>query len=449
MSFQISVPVRDSEMTDEIKENDGMNDEQDGSNNNTATNSIGYDELGYLDGEEGALMNNNTMRRRASLSTSSNSGSGNNGNNSNTGNNPSSNAASIDAMQQRQFNKAARRASRLSISMDLAAAQMYTNMPPTGGLMSSTTSALSRTTLKNAAKLSTEERNAISTLFRYFRTHPHDLLVLSSKLHTFQDSLSFAFIVVQRLFNPLSTDQNAIEALLKAAFQLRVDADPAAHAGAAYMSSHGHHIERVPFFAHESRVIQSFDDFSQILHQKLMFSHQKYAQQHNQGSVSTTNATLNKISICLLYELYCQPDIISFLEGLVPRLSTESLSPTSGVADICSNVVEPICSRLYDATERNTVPPLLKVILRAIHRHSDNVIHAEDFMSIILTPYVCNSLVDSQMQRGLGMDPASQHIVHRIRDLLFACFDHSLGKKLHLSLSDSAALSRSRWFISR
>lgn len=155
------------------------------------------------------------------------------------------------------------------------------------------------------------------------------------------------------------------------------------------------------------------------------------------------------MTLCLLYELYGRPEIIAFLEALVPRVTTESLSPDSGVADICSKIVEPICTHLYEATERQQVPVLLKVILRAIHRHHHHALHAEDYLSIILTPYVCNALVDNHVQRGLHMDPASQHIVNRVRDLLFACFDPHVGKKLQLSLSDSAALSRSRWFIAR
>jgi hypothetical protein len=259
--------------------------------------------------------------------------------------------------------------------------------------------------------------------------------------------LSFSFIIVNRLFSPLSTDQNAVESLLKAAFLLRNDKVIATHTGAQFTQSH--FIERVPFFSHEGRVLQSFDDFSQNLHQKLLFSHQKYAQNQNQYMQASSSSVLSNMSICLLYELYCRPEIIAFLEGLVPRLSTEALSADSGVADICSKIVEPICARLHSATEQNSVPFLLKIILRAIHCHSNNLIHSEDFLSIILTPYVCNSLIDNQFQHGLGMDSTSQHIVNRVHDLLFACFDQSLGRKLQLSLSDSAALSRSRWFIAR
>jgi hypothetical protein len=257
--------------------------------------------------------------------------------------------------------------------------------------------------------------------------------------------LSFSFIIAHRLYSPLSTDQNSIEGLLKESFQLRNDKGMSINTGVQLTQSL--HLERVPFFSNESRVLQSFDEFSQNLHQKLLFSHQKYAQNHNQ--YSSSSAVLSNMSICLLYELYCRPEIIAFLESLVPRLSTEALSVDSGVADICSKIVEPICARLHLATEQNSVPFLLKIILHAIQCHSNNLIHSEDFLSIILTPYVCNSLIDNQIQRGLGMDSASQHIVNRVHDLLFACFDQSLGRKLQLSLSDSAALSRSRWFIAR
>lgn len=260
-------------------------------------------------------------------------------------------------------------------------------------------------------------------------------------------------------------EPNAVEDLLKAAFQSQAEKDASSSLmqGANVVTS-GHHVERVPFFAHETRVMQSFDDFSQQMHQKLLFSHHKYAAMsatQKQASSSSSSASsllglttgdsagVNKMTLCLLYELYGRPEIIAFLEALVPRVTTESLSPDSGVADICSKIVEPICTRLYETTERQQVPILLKVILRAIHRHHHHALHAEDYLSIILTPYVCNALVDNHVQRGLHMDPASQHIVSRVRDLLYACFDPHVGKKLQLSLSDSAALSRSRWFIAR
>lgn len=185
----MSMAFREAEMTDEVKEGDALlGGGEDGEN--TATNgTTNYDENmagSYMDGEDGGALiapvpPPPAPRRRASLSATNNAppavAPGAPG--------AASGGSSMDVMQQRQFNKAARRASRLSINMDLATAQMFSMGTP-GAPLTTTTSSLSRQTLKGASKLSTEERTAISTLFQYFRTHPSDLLALSSKLTTFQ-----------------------------------------------------------------------------------------------------------------------------------------------------------------------------------------------------------------------------------------------------------------------
>lgn len=171
----MSVALRESEMQDEVKEND---EDLDVTNSNA---NLTFDETitgSLIDGEEtnNATVGAPIMRRRASFNLNTASASGGNiGSNSN----------SMDAMQQRQFNKAARRASRLSINMDLATTQMFSMGAQTAST-SSSSSSLSRTMLKNAIKLTADERTAISTLFQYFREHPSDLLALSTKLSTFQ-----------------------------------------------------------------------------------------------------------------------------------------------------------------------------------------------------------------------------------------------------------------------
>lgn len=194
-AVQMSMAFREAEMTDEVKEGDGLLGGGDDGENTATNGTTNYDENmagSYIDGEEGgaliAPVPPPAPRRRASLSTTNNAppavAPGAPGG--------SSGGTSMDAMQQRQFNKAARRASRLSINMDLATAQMFSMGTP-GAPLTSTTSSLNRQTLKAASKLSTEERTAISTLFHYFRTHPGDLLALSSKLTTFQVSKRTSF----------------------------------------------------------------------------------------------------------------------------------------------------------------------------------------------------------------------------------------------------------------
>lgn len=281
--------------------------------------------------------------------------------------------------------------------------------------------------------------------------------------------------MIQRIYSPLSTDQAEIGTLLQVAFH-KTDNDLNALSSAAVMAAS----ERVPSFGHESRVIQSFEDFAENLTRHLLQSqtpsspmrspaaHQvlqntPFSLGGNSSHLLQKSGSLSKLSVCLLYEVYCRPEIVVFLEALVPRLSNDlGLSPESGVADICAQIVEPLCSRLFDLVEKKAVPSLLRTVLRAINNHhcnshmgsygssgSSREIHAEDFLSAIITPYACNALIDAQMQRGLNMDTGMQQIVNRVRDLLWASFDHDVGKKLQLSLSDSAALSRSRWLIAR
>lgn len=171
----MSVALRESEMAEELKEND-----EDLDINNTNAN-FTFDEsiMGGLDGDDtnNATIATPIMRRRASFNMN---------NASAAGVNTASNTNSMDAMQQRQFNKAARRASRLSINMDITAAQMFSMGIQTASMASSSSSSLSRTMLKNTIKMTADERIAISTLFQYFREHPNDLLALSTKLSTFQ-----------------------------------------------------------------------------------------------------------------------------------------------------------------------------------------------------------------------------------------------------------------------
>lgn len=157
-------------------------------NVSSAVAMMGYEEgssgQNYMDGDDNSGSSNHNASSNNLLNAMGSSGAGGGGAN---GRRRSINAANAtEAMQQKQFNKAARRASaRLSISMgEIASAQMFASLgqqqPTPGGGLSS--SAFSRSSLKAAGRLSGSERAAVSTLLVHFRANPDDLLSLSQKI---------------------------------------------------------------------------------------------------------------------------------------------------------------------------------------------------------------------------------------------------------------------------
>jgi hypothetical protein len=143
----------------------------------------------------------------------------------------------------------------------------------------------------------------------------------------------------------------------------------------------------------------------------------------------------------LLKEISLSVEIVSFIEHICNgSIDFETITIDSRIGDICSLIVEPICQRLEVAASTGMIPMLLLQTTSALFN-----IKGRLSMEALFT----EALLPRIVHRIFGNTKTNQAILTRIVSLLCICFGTNPRPSIVLSLSDTAALSRSKWLISR
>jgi hypothetical protein len=143
----------------------------------------------------------------------------------------------------------------------------------------------------------------------------------------------------------------------------------------------------------------------------------------------------------LIDEIGMSVEVVSFVEHICSgSIVYESITTDSRIGDICSLMVEPLCQRLEIAATSGMIPSLLLQTTAALSSIKGRL-SMEDIFSEMLIPRIVNRIFSNTRTNSM--------IVTRIVNLLRICFGRNPHPNLVLSLSDTAALSRSKWLITR
>jgi hypothetical protein len=136
-------------------------------------------------------------------------------------------------------------------------------------------------------------------------------------------------------------------------------------------------------------------------------------------------------------------EIVSFIEYICSAaIDLETITAESRIGDLCSLVVEPLCQRLDSAAKSGMIPMLLVQTTAALSKVKGRL-SAEDIFTEVLIPRIVNRAFNSDRVKSNPM------IVSRVVNLLCKCFGRNHKSSIVLSLSDTAALSRSKWLVNR
>lgn len=283
--------------------------------------------------------------------------------------------------------------------------------------------------------LSMEEQSALSTIFVHLRETPQDLLALVQKLNTAQDLGVFAHVLVNRIFSQWSCDQKQLEAVLDLLLQPEQPKSSIQQAINVGSLLYAQEKEEGKGNAYHL----SIGDFAQAL-----------------TSFKTSMApSPSPMLIYILYEIVCRVDVVAFVEHLCSDMIVDTLVINSNVSEICSTIVEPLCSKLENAIDASQIPDILVYVMKLLAKYYHQNIHPKEFLASFLVPFVVNTITIVHKKKEENGNPTldDHHlnvVVHRVKDLLMLCFDQSAAeKKLQLCLSDTAALSRSKWMLTR
>jgi hypothetical protein len=252
-------------------------------------------------------------------------------------------------------------------------------------------------------------------------------------MHIEQELEQFSHFVVHRLCNYISTHQTVLESILYKAAQQK-----------ASVSRTTLKIEYTDCRARNSTETKgvSRDSFSDGNAEEIVVVEEVL------GSPSSFLGML-------LRDLTRRVDVVAFVLGMYEDMNIDSLTINSGVADLCAQVVEPLCRRLEAAFTSGQAPAALRGALRVLSKPGVFGISASQLLSHCVVPQAANFILQKN-RRGdelsWSVSMNADHInvlVDRVRDLLHSCFDDLSSKKLQLCLSDAAALSRSKWLIAR
>ncbi len=155
----------------------------------------------------------------------------------------------------------------------------------------------------------------------------------------------------------------------------------------------------------------------------------------------------------LLREVSAREDVCALAQRLCEDVSVESVSAESATVDLCGRVIEPVCRALEALASIGLVPSSLRGAVRVLVS-TDCEVTATNFLASCIVPavvrYVAAQCAKKEGQiRVTGQLDWSQQTAERVKGLLNSCFQPDVGKQSLFCLSDTAALSRSKWLISR
>jgi hypothetical protein len=183
-------------------------------------------------------------------------------------------------------------------------------------------------------------------------------------------------------------------------------------------------------------------------------------------SSPSSSIVASALFMLLLKEVASREEVTAFVWHLCAAADVNSVASDSDVADLCAKVVEPFCRRLEAAFSASYAPPTLIAALRVLSQHqSVSDITPPQMLCGCVVSGLCdyirqfNARNEASRERSMS-DEHLEVVTGRVKDLLLACFDlqevsnemrgdsRNAGP-LKLSLSDYAALSRSKWLLSR
>jgi hypothetical protein len=166
----------------------------------------------------------------------------------------------------------------------------------------------------------------------------------------------------------------------------------------------------------------------------------------------------------LLIEITKTNEIISYVHFLCESFFDQSIVRSYfSVFEFCSKIVEPFCSRLEQSAASGIVPIFLQQTLIAVQTNDNfSFTTAKNLLSEFIVPHVLSFFskkVDqiSAFNPQLTLNEASEEKkifslnLKRLKSLFYECFDVNSDNTQfeNLSLSETAALSRSRWYLGR
>ena len=238
---------------------------------------------------------------------------------------------------------------------------------------------------ENTSILNFDEIENCSKLIFYLRDHPKELVSLSKSMN-YENYSILAGIIVNRICNNWSSDMISLRRFLECAISLDND------------------------MPHRDFSISSLE-------------HKTFL-----------NALIDEIGLSV--------EIVSFIEYICSTtIDLETITAESRIGDLCSLVVEPICQRLDSAANSGMIPMLLLQTTAAVTKVKGRLT-AEDIFTEVLIPRIVNRTFSDRIK-------SNPMIISRVVNLLCKCFGRNYRSSIVLSLSDTAALSRSKWLVNR
>jgi hypothetical protein len=275
---------------------------------------------------------------------------------------------------------------------------------PTVKAVSSTSTKLLKKS--NLLKLNSKQIGVSSAFIMHIRDDPEFMLIMTKNLNL-DDLISLSKIIVNRLCSNWSADQCSLGLF-------------------------------VEIFAKEDKKVQNGYK-SQVAN----FFNAPPNEYENDEYFSFLNLLLDEISQ--------REEVTSFLRYVCNDINVDIINSESRTGDICSLLVEPFCKKLESATISGMMPRILRYTARALTR-SECDISPSDLLAKLFVPQIAQIIFQKHLNSAEpSRNGETDHIkvIDRIQDLFQLCFGRDLGKNVNLCLSDTAALSRSKWLISR
>ena len=175
---------------------------------------------------------------------------------------------------------------------------------------------------------------------------------------------------------------------------------------------------------------------------------------------------LDENSLVFALETNVELESLEGVSALIGNANSSSSDVGGGsIGNLCLSIIEPLCKRLESTATADAVPMAIRGLVRALSRVNCGV-SAEQVLSEHLVRGIfrwVRQLLPSQIddvQSSNFYDVNSQHqsfmvkedendLIERLQRLVRMCFGAEQSIPLTLCLSDTAALSRSKWVMSR
>lgn len=135
---------------------------------------------------------------------------------------------------------------------------------------------------------------------------------------------------------------------------------------------------------------------------------------------STVSVLPNPLLVYTLYEIVCRVDVVAFVEHLCSDMVVDTLVINSNVSEICSTIVEPLCSKLEHAVDSSHIPDILVYIMKLLAKFYHQNIHPKEFLASFLVPFVVNTITIVHKKKEENGNPTldDHHlsiVVNRVR----------------------------------